>query len=219
MKRIRIILLGAPGVGKGTQAERLQKAFECAHISTGDMLRESVREGTPLGEKAKAFMEKGELVPDGLILDMVAERLRRKDCENGFILDGFPRTVVQAEKLDGILNDLELELDAVLSIDVSNDEIVKRLSKRFICTECGKIVTVKTESDTTCPYCQGAIQRRKDDEPDTVRHRLTVYDNQTKPLIQYYEDKGMLKKVDGVGSAEEVFERLIASLGFSQETE
>jgi len=219
LKHIRIILLGAPGVGKGTQAERLQKSFKCAHISTGDMLRESVREGTQLGEKAKSCMEKGELVPDALILDMVAERLGREDCENGFILDGFPRTVIQAEKLDDILKELELELDAVLSIDVSNDEIVNRLSKRFICTDCGKIVTVQSESDTSCPYCRGDIQRRKDDEPDTVRHRLTVYDSQTKPLIQYYENTGLLKMVDGIGSADEVYGRLIACLGVTQENE
>ena len=209
----RLILLGAPGVGKGTQAEHLHKTYQWAHISTGDMLREAVRQGTQLGEKTKSFMEKGELVPDDLILEMVQERLGRSDCHNGFILDGFPRTVVQAQKLNEILKRIKLSLDAVLSIDVPNEEIVGRLSKRFVCKECNKIVTVKDDNDH-CPFCNGSIHRRKDDEPETVRHRLRVYDDQTKPLIQYYKGIGLLHAINGVGSMEEVYNTILSSLGF-----
>jgi len=213
----RIILLGAPGAGKGTQAKRLSDDFSWAHISTGDMLRENVREGTDLGKKARSFMEQGELVPDTLILAMVQERLKRDDCRRGFILDGFPRTVIQAEKLDETLDRMHLDLDGVVSIEVSNEEIVQRLSKRFVCTDCGQIVTMDSNNPESeiCPYCGGGLKRRKDDEPETVRHRLKVYDNQTKPLIDYYRQKALLLEVEGAGTLDEVYRRILIKLDIS----
>lgn len=216
MAGTRIILLGAPGVGKGTQAKRLESEYKLAHISTGDMLREALREGTDLGLKAKEYMEKGELVPDDLIIDLVEERLAKPDCANGFILDGFPRTVTQAEKLDELLRKLESLLDAVVSIDVPNEEIVERLSKRMVCDKCGYVVVPddNVQSGDACPKCKdGTIIRRKDDEPESIRRRLEVYDEKTRSLIQYYDGRQLLRSVDGVGDMEAIFSRVVETLG------
>lgn len=210
-----MILLGAPGVGKGTQAIRLRQQFNWAHISTGDMLREAVRNETALGKQAKAFMEKGELVTDELIIALVKERLAKDDCQNGFILDGFPRTVVQAEKLEELLGTLNIRLDGVVSIDVPAEEIVERLSKRRVCEKCGYVVQEEDRLDIgdDCPQCPGKIIRRKDDEPETVRNRLKVYESQTSPLIRFYEERNALKPVQGIGSIDDIYQRILDQLG------
>jgi len=216
LPRKRIILLGAPGVGKGTQAKRLKEQFQWAHISTGDMLREAVREKTDLGIQAKAYMDKGELVPDDLIIQLVGERLKQDDCKNGFILDGFPRTVIQAEKLDEVLESLSEKIDDVVSIDVHSDAIVDRLSQRIVCDRCSAVAEPGKglKIGDACPQCQeGSLIRRKDDEPETVRRRLQVYDDQTRSLIQYYQGRGLLRKVDGLGDLDEVFNRILDDLG------
>jgi adenylate kinase len=210
----RLVLLGAPGVGKGTQAKKLVDDFGLAHISTGDMLREAVGNGTALGGQAKVFMNKGELVPDDIIIEMVGERLGR-ETGRGFILDGFPRTVIQAEKLDGLLKRLGLAMDAVVSIHVADEEIIRRLSGRLVCSGCG---FMRSESEGAkigdpCPKCQGKLIRRKDDEPETVKRRLEVYQEQTSYLIRYYEGRKLLMTVDGLGSQDDVYGRIIAALG------
>jgi len=213
----RMVLLGAPGVGKGTQAKKLQEVFNLAHISTGDMLRDAVRQGTDSGIKAKEYMEKGELVPDDLIIDLVDERLGKDDCQEGFILDGFPRTVIQAEKLDMLLRKRGIGLDDVVTIDVPNEAIILRLSKRRVCDTCGYVL----ESDEAnpgdpCPKCgEGTVIRRKDDGPESVRRRLEVYDEKTRSLIQYYDGRRLLKTVDGTGSPATIFDRLVGTLGLA----
>lgn len=215
MIKKRFILLGAPGVGKGTQAKRLKEDFQWAHISTGDMLRDAVREDKPLGLKAKAFMEKGELVPDDLIIDLVGERLRDSDCKNGFILDGFPRTVIQAEKLDELLESLNEKIDDVVSIDVEDQAIIDRLSQRIVCNLCSRVTDPGkgNKIGDDCEVCNGKLIRRKDDEPETVRKRLEVYNAQTRSLIQYYQGRGLLRKVDGLGKPDEVYKRIKKQLG------
>lgn len=216
----RVIMLGAPGVGKGTQAKNLQARFGWAHISTGDMLRDAVREGTGLGNKARQYMEKGELVPDDVIVQMVGERLGRGDCDLGFILDGFPRTVVQAEKLNELLSKLRLSIDAVVSVDVPKEEIVQRLSQRLVCETQSHVLTGdpgKKPGDP-CPTCGSPLIRRKDDEPETIRRRLEVYDDQTRSLIKYYEGRKLLKSVNGQGSFDQIFERIVSALGIASVT-
>ncbi|MBN2104299.1 adenylate kinase [bacterium] len=217
MLKKRIVLLGAPGVGKGTQAKRLKEQFQWAHISTGDMLREAVKDKTTLGMKANAYMEKGELVPDELIVELVGERLRRKDCQNGFMLDGFPRTVIQAEKLDELLESINEKIDDVVSITVENKAIIDRLSKRLVCDQCGKVVDPDKGLNIgdPCPYCHGKLIRRKDDEPETIGRRLEVYEAQTRSLIQYYQGRGLLRSVDGLGDLSDVYQRICDSLGIA----
>lgn len=205
-----IIMLGAPGVGKGTQAQRIAEKYSWAHISTGDMLREEVGAGSDLGKEAKSYMEKGELVPDDLIVAMVKVRIAKDDCNQGFILDGFPRTVIQAEKLDALLEESNIDLNDVISIDVDEDEIVTRLSNRFVCEDEKKVVV--DTSQGKCPDCGGKLVRRKDDEPETVRNRLKVYTDQTMPLIRYYEGRGLLRSVDGMGDIEVVYNRIVEKL-------
>jgi len=212
-----LIILGAPGVGKGTQAVRLTKTFGWKHISTGDMLREAKAQKTVLGEKAYTYMVKGELVPDDLIVEMVGDRLKCDDCTTGFILDGFPRTVGQAEKLDIMLKEMSMEIYTVISVDVPDDEIIRRLSQRLVCEGCGSVVHINetTGEGDVCHSCQGRLIRRKDDEPGTARHRLTVYREQTRSLISYYQQKGLLKTVNGLGSPDDVYERIVHDLGLS----
>ena len=205
----RWVILGAPGVGKGTQAKRLAKENNIAHISTGDMLREAVKKGTELGLKAKGYMDRGDLVPDDLMIDLVSQRIESPDCKQGFILDGFPRTVVQAEKLDDVLKDKAMELTRVISIRVPDEEIIRRLSMRFVCSECGKIITGELK---LCPVCGGMLARRSDDEPETIRHRLNVYQKKTASLIEYYEKKLLLLNVDGLGQIEDVYQRILSAL-------
>ena len=207
---MNIVLLGAPGAGKGTQAAKLVEEFATPHISTGDILRAAVKNQTELGKKAKGYMDAGDLVPDSLIIDLMAERLREPDCEKGFILDGFPRTTAQAVALDDMLARLERPLDAALLVDVDPEVIIKRLTERRCCKECGYIGTA---ADATCPKCDGEMYQRDDDNEATVRNRLDVYAKSTSPLIDYYKGKGLLKSVDGDRPVETVYVDVKALLG------
>ena len=207
---MNIVLLGAPGAGKGTQAAKLVEEFATPHISTGDILRAAVKNQTELGKKAKGYMDAGDLVPDSLIIDLMDERLREPDCEKGFILDGFPRTTAQAVALDDMLVRLERPLDAALLVDVDPEVIIKRLTERRCCKECGYIGTA---ADATCPKCDGEMYQRDDDNEATVRNRLDVYAKSTSPLIDYYKGKGLLKSVDGDRPVETVYVDVKALLG------
>ena len=214
----RLILLGSPGVGKGTQAKRLSGQFGWAHISTGDMLRDAMRGRTALGEKVKSVVERGDLVPDDMMIELVGQRLAQPDCRKGFILDGFPRTVAQAEQLDVLLGSLGAGLDGVLSIDVDKEEIIDRLARRFECKVCGPVKVGSPKSESVCPQCGGPVSRRKDDEPETVRHRLTVYEDRTRSLIMHYRSKKLLKSIDGEGTVDEVYERMLDVLDLPKTT-
>ena len=191
---MNIVLLGAPGAGKGTQAAKLIEEFGTAHISTGDMLRAAVKAGTPLGKKAKSYVDAGDLVPDDVIIGLVLERLQEPDTANGFILDGFPRTSAQAVALDAELGKMERPLTAALLIDVEPEVIVKRLTSRRMCKECGYIGSV---ADAACPKCSGEMYQRDDDNEATVRNRLDVYETSTSPLIDYYRGCELLVTIDG----------------------
>ena len=207
---MNIVLLGAPGAGKGTQAAKLVEEFGTPHISTGDMLRAAVKAGTPLGQKAKSFMDAGDLVPDDVIIGLVTERLQDPDTEKGFILDGFPRTSAQAVALDAELSKLGRPLDAALLVDVDPEVIVKRLTSRRMCRDCNYIGTA---ADETCPKCGGEMYQRDDDKPETIANRLNVYEKNTAPLVEYYRGQGKLKIVDGTGAIDDVYARAKEVLG------
>ena len=207
---MNIVLLGAPGAGKGTQAAKLVEEFQLPHISTGDMLRAAVKAGTPLGQKAKSYMDAGDLVPDDVIIGLVTERLQDADTENGFILDGFPRTSAQAVALDAELSKLERPLDAALLIDVDPEVIVRRLTSRRMCKDCGYIGSV---ADETCPKCGGEMYQRDDDNEATVRNRLDVYEKSTAPLIDYYRGCELLVTIDGDRDPNVVYEDVKRALG------
>lgn len=207
---MNIVLLGAPGAGKGTQATKLVEEFGTPHISTGDMLRAAVKAGTPLGKKAKSYMDAGDLVPDEVIIGLVTERLQDADTKRGFILDGFPRTSAQAVALDAELAKLRRPLDAALLIDVDFEVIVKRLTSRRMCRDCDYIGTV---SDTECPKCGGEMYQRDDDNEATVRNRLDVYKKSTSPLIDYYRGSNLLVSIDGDRDADIVYADVKKALG------
>jgi len=211
-----IILLGAPGVGKGTQSVNIAKKFSIVQISTGDILRNEVKNQTELGEKAKTFMEKGELVPDELIIKMIANRISKTDCANGFLLDGFPRTLEQAKSFDQMLQQNGLSLDKVIYIDVNDDEIIERLTLRRVCPTCGAIYHLKNKppkQDMTCDICGSKLVQRSDDIKETVENRLKVFKEHTEPLIDYYKKQGKLSAIDGLGSVDEVFGKITKILG------
>ncbi len=191
---MNIVLLGAPGAGKGTQAEKLVDTYDIAHISTGDILRASVKAGTPLGLEAKSYMDAGELVPDSVVIGLVKERLQEEDAEKGFILDGFPRTSTQAVALTSELDEMGRSIDYAIAVEVVPEVIVERLSNRRLCKACGYI---GTKGDTVCPVCGGPMYQRDDDNPDTVRNRLDVYATSTAPLIDYYRGADLLVEVNG----------------------
>ncbi len=213
---MRLVLLGAPGAGKGTQAKKLIDKYGTPQISTGDILRAAVAEGTPLGKEAKAVMDKGELVPDSVVLGLVEERLQQDDCKKGYILDGFPRNTAQAEALDGILDKLGMGLSAAISVDVPSEDLMKRLTGRRTCKGCGQMYNVHFSApakEGTCDKCSGELYQRDDDREETIKKRLEVYEAQTAPLIDYYGNKGILKSVAGTGSIDEIFEKMCASIG------
>ena len=212
---MHILLMGPPGAGKGTQAANLVKEFEIPHISTGDMFRAAVKEGTELGKQAKACMDAGKLVPDEVTIGIVKERLAKPDCKKGFILDGFPRTVDQATALDGILKEIGLTLIRCLNIAVPSSELVERAVGRRICKGCGATYHVKfnpSHKDGVCDTCGGDLYQRADDSEETMKSRLSVYDAQTKPLIEYYQKAGLYTEVDGRQAIDKVFEDIVKSL-------
>lgn len=196
---MKLILLGAPGAGKGTQATKIADKYDIPHISTGDIFRKNIKEGTPIGVKAKSYIDAGKLVPDEVTCQMVAERLAEPDCKNGFLLDGFPRNLPQAEALDKITT-----IDAVIDIEVDLDALEARITGRRVCPKCGESYHVSTKHDDKCDRCGETLVQRKDDNPETVKTRLATYTEQTAPLIDYYGKKGVLKSVDGMQAIDKV---------------
>lgn len=208
--------MGPPGAGKGTQAKLLVERLGMPQISTGDMLRAAVKDGSPLGREAKAFMDRGALVPDGVIIGLVRERLQASDCARGYILDGFPRTVAQAEALETALAGLRVSLDHVLCLDVPTEDLVVRIAGRRTCRQCGAMSHARfspTKREGICDACGGETYQREDDREDTVRRRLGVYAEQTAPLVRFYEGRGLLRRVAGTGEIPEIFSRMVHSLG------
>jgi len=212
---MRLVLLGAPGAGKGTQAKKLIEKYTIPQISTGDILRKAVADGTPLGKEAKGYMDSGQLVPDSVVIGMVKERLAQPDCEKGYILDGFPRNTSQAETLDGVLKDMNASLDVALSVDVDKDDLMKRLTGRRTCKACGQMYNVHftpPAKEGVCDKCGKELYQRDDDKEETIKKRLDVYDAQTAPLIDYYSKKGILKSVKGEGSIDDIFNKIVSIL-------
>lgn len=213
---LRTILLGPPGAGKGTIAAKMVAKYGIPQISTGDIFRANIKNETELGKKAKAYIDRGELVPDELVVEIATSRLLEDDCKEGFILDGFPRTVFQAEKLDEFLEKHGMKLDNVLSFDVEKEELVSRISGRRVCKKCGAsyhLVNIPPKKDGICDACGGELFRRADDNPDTVENRIEVYNAQTKPLIDFYEDEGIIVHIDGGNSADQVMSDVVKALG------
>ena len=213
---MKIIMLGAPGAGKGTQAKLIADKYNIPHISTGDIFRANIKEGTELGKKAKTYMDNGELVPDDLVVDLVVDRVGKEDAVNGYVLDGFPRTIPQAEALDAALAALNDKVDYAIDIDVPDENIVNRMSGRRACVGCGATYHIKynpTKVEGICDVCGEKLILRDDDKPETVKNRLSVYHEQTQPLIDFYAKKNVLAEVDGTKDMEEVFEDIVKILG------
>ena len=213
---MKIIMLGAPGAGKGTQAKQIAGKYSIPHISTGDIFRANIKNGTELGKKAKEYMDQGLLVPDELTCDLVVDRIGQDDCKNGFVLDGFPRTIPQAEALTNALNELGQKMDYAIDVDVPDENIVKRMSGRRACLECGAtyhLVSIPPKKEGICDACGSELVLRDDDKPETVQKRLDVYHEQTQPLIDYYKKAGILKSVDGTQPMEDVFAEIVKILG------
>ena len=213
---MKIIMLGAPGAGKGTQAKQIAAKYEIPHISTGDIFRANIKNGTELGKKAKEYMDQGMLVPDELTCDLVMDRIAQDDCTRGFVLDGFPRTIPQAEALTNALNKIGQSMDYAIDVDVPDENIVNRMSGRRACLNCGAtyhIVFNPTKAEGVCDACGNETVLRDDDKPETVQKRLTVYHDQTQPLIDYYKNMNILKSVDGTKPMDEVFSDIVAILG------
>ena len=204
---MKVIMLGAPGAGKGTQAKQIADKYSIPHISTGDIFRANIKNGTELGKKAKTFMDQGLLVPDELVVELVADRIQQDDCKNGFVLDGFPRTIPQAEALDAALEKINEKMDYAIDVDVPDENIITRMSGRRACLNCGAtyhIVSIPTKVEGVCDRCGNPVVLRDDDKPETVKKRLEVYHEQTQPLIDYYKKKDILKTVNGVQPMEDV---------------
>ena len=212
---MNLILLGPPGAGKGTQAQRIVEHYHIPQVSTGDILRTAVKEGTSLGKQAKIFMDQGQLVPDEVVIGIIEERLKGSDCNPGFILDGFPRTIVQAEALQALLAKAGISIYHVISIDVDSEELVRRLTGRRTCKNCGAMFHVlfhPPKRERICDHCGKALYQREDDKEETIRMRLEEYERQTAPLVQYYQLKKCLRSIPGVGGQDEVFERIVRLL-------
>jgi adenylate kinase len=215
VSELNLVLLGPPGSGKGTQGERLQEDFRLPYYATGDILRGAVREGTELGSQAKDYMDRGDLVPDDVMVGLIAERVSRDEASDGFILDGFPRTTGQAEALDSKMEELGRALTVAILIDVSDDEVVRRLSGRRTCVKEGHIFHVEFDPpkhDDICDICGARLEIREDDKPEVVRNRLRTYHEKTEPLVSYYEERGILRDVDGSRDPDEVNDRIRAML-------
>ena len=213
---MKIIMLGAPGAGKGTQAKKIADKYQVPHISTGDIFRANIKNGTELGMKAKTYMDQGLLVPDELVVDLVVDRLAQEDCVNGCVLDGFPRTIPQAECLDAALAAKGEAIDYAIDVDVPDENIINRMSGRRACVACGAtyhIVHIPTKVEGVCDRCGESLILRDDDKPETVKKRLDVYHAQTQPLIDYYTSKNVLKTVDGTQDMEDVFQAIVDILG------
>lgn len=213
---MQIVMLGAPGAGKGTQAIKLAEAYLIPHISTGDIFRVNIKRGTQLGKKAKEYIDRGLLVPDELVVDLVIDRIGQADCTNGYVLDGFPRTIPQAKALDEALKDTGKGIDYAINVKVPDENIVRRMSGRRACLNCGAtyhLVHAPSTKEGVCDHCQGELVLRDDDKPETVQKRLDVYHEQTQPLIAYYKEKGNLFEVDGTVDIEDVFKEIVKILG------
>lgn len=213
---MKIIMLGAPGAGKGTQADKICAKYNIPHISTGDIFRANIKNNTELGQKAKSYMDKGELVPDELVVDLVVDRIKADDCTNGYVLDGFPRTIPQAEALDAALAAINDKVDYAIDVEVPDENIINRMSGRRACVACGAtyhVVHIPTKVDGVCDKCGAELILRDDDKPETVKNRLNVYHEQTQPLIDYYTAKNVLHEVDGTKAMEDVFSSIVSILG------
>lgn len=213
---MKIIMLGAPGAGKGTQAKKIAEKYSIPHISTGDIFRANIKKGTELGTKAKTYMDQGLLVPDELVVDLVVDRVNQADCSNGYVLDGFPRTIPQAEALDEALSGYGQKIDYAINVEVPDENIVRRMSGRRACVDCGAtyhMVYAPTKVEGICDNCSGNLILRDDDKPETVEKRLGVYHEQTQPLIEYYTDKNILVEVDGTIDINDVFVEIVKVLG------
>lgn len=213
---MKIIMLGAPGAGKGTQAKKIADKYNIPHISTGDIFRANIKNGTELGKKAKTYMDQGALVPDELVVDLVVDRVAQDDAKNGYVLDGFPRTIPQAEALDKALEAISEKVDYAINVEVPDENIINRMSGRRACVACGGTYHIKyipTKVEGICDACGGELILRDDDKPETVKKRLDVYHEQTQPLIDYYTGKGILKEVDGTQDMEDVFKAITDILG------
>ncbi len=213
---MRIVMLGAPGAGKGTQAKKITAKYSIPHISTGDIFRANIKNGTELGNKAKTYMDQGLLVPDELVVDLVVDRVKQDDCAKGYVLDGFPRTIPQAEALDKALTEMGESIDYAINVEVPDENIVQRMSGRRACLTCGAtyhVIYAPTKEENVCDACQGELILRDDDKPETVQKRLNVYHEQTQPLIDYYTEKDKLVEVDGTIDIEKVFDAIVKVLG------
>ena len=213
---MKIIMLGAPGAGKGTQAKKIADKYQIPHISTGDIFRANIKEGTELGKKAKSYMDQGQLVPDELTLELIMDRFQNPDCANGYVLDGFPRTIPQAEALTEALAKKGETIDYAINVEVPDENIINRMGGRRACLACGStyhIVYAPTKVEGICDRCGEKLVLRDDDKPETVKNRLNVYHNQTQPLIEYYTKQGKLAEVDGTQSMEDVFNAIVKILG------
>ena len=216
MLSMKIIMLGAPGAGKGTQAQMIAEKFNIPHISTGDIFRANIKNGTELGKKAKEFMDKGQLVPDELTVELLLDRVAKEDCKDGYVLDGFPRTIPQADVLTNELDKLGDHVDYAINVDVPDENIVRRMSGRRACLKCGAtyhIEHIPPKQEGICDKCGSELVQRDDDKPETVNNRLAVYHEQTQPLIDYYDGKGIVKNIDGTQDLEAVFADITAILG------
>lgn len=212
---MNLILLGPPGAGKGTQATKIIEKYNVPHISTGDIFRENIKNNTPLGQKAQEYMNKGELVPDQLVVDIALDRLSKDDCKNGFLLDGFPRTVFQADALDKFLKDQGRGIDLVINIEVEDKMLIERLDARRVCPTCAatyNVIGMPPKKEGVCDKCSDTLIQRKDDKKETVGNRIKVYHEQTSPLIDYYKEKGLIQDFDGMIGADALFDEIVKAI-------